>query len=214
MKKYKNLWLGVASVVLALLLFCVLLLVQKSMQEEPVYEPVLCVKETIDARVVMTEENVSQYIEIKEVPIHFIPDKSMRELSDLYGKIFLTSVTKGSILTDGMCESFNKDYQNYDCLTWISVPVKELYEGVAGTIRKGDYVDIYTLWKEDEKMYSQLLLEHVRVQETFSAQGTSIRENGEGLSQLIVVPVEKGQVAAFYEMLARGNVRIAKYEES
>lgn len=214
MKKHKNLWIGIVSVGLALLVFCVLLFVQKRMKEEPVYEPVLCAKESIDARVVITEENASKYIEMKKVPVSFIPEQSIKMLSDLYGEVFLTSVAKGSILTEGMSEKFNKDYEDYDCLTWISVPVKELYEGVAGTVRKGDYIDIYTLWKEDDKMYSQLLLEHVRVQETFSAQGASIQGNEDGLCQLIVVPIEKGQVATFYEMLAKGNVRIAKYEES
>ena len=214
MKKHKNLWIGIISVGLALLIFCVLLFVQKAMREEPVYEEVFCAKITIDDQVVITEENVMEYVEMKKVPVNFVPEQSVKLLSDLYGKVFLTPVTKGSILTQKMSDNFNKDYQNYDCLTWISVPVKELYEGVAGTIRKGDYIDIYTLWKEDDRMYSQLLLEHVRVQETLSAQGDSIREKENGLSQLIVVPIEKGQVATFYEMLAKGNVRIAKYEES
>lgn len=214
MKKYKNLWIGVISVGLALLIFGVLLFVQKAMREEPVYEEVLCAKETIEAQVVITEANASQYLEMKKLPVNFIPERSVKIASDLYGQYFLAPVSKGSILTEGMSENFNKDYQSYDCLTWISVPVKELYEGVAGTIRKGDYIDIYSLWKEGDRMYSQLLLEHVRVQETFSAQGDSIKGKEDGLSQLIVVPIEKGQVAAFYEMLARGNVRIAKYEES
>ena len=214
MKKHKNLWIGAVSVGLALLVFCVLLLVQKNMKEEPVYEPVLCAKERIEEQVVITEENASKYVEIKNVPQDFVPEQSFKMVSDLYGKMFLSTVTKGSVLTEVMCEKFNKDYKNYDCLTWISVPVKELYEGVAGSIRKGDYIDIYTLWKDGDAACSQLLLEHVRVQETFSAQGNSIEGNEDGLSQLLVVPIEKGQVATFFELLAKGNVRIAKYEET
>ena len=214
MKKHKNLWIGIVSIGLALLVFCVLLLVQERMKEKPVYEAVLCAKEGIDEQVVITEENALRYIEIKKVPVDYIPEKTVKSLSDLYGQVFLTPVAKGSILTEWMSENFNKDYKKYDCLTWISVPMKELYEGVAGTIRKGDYIDIYALWKEDDRMYSQLLLEHVRVQETFSAQGASVKGKDEGLSQLIVVPIEKGQVGNFYEMLSKGNVRIAKYEES
>ena len=151
---------------------------------------------------------------MKKIPVEFVPEHSVEVVSDLYEQVFLTDVAKGSILTKGMSEDFHKDYQSYDCLTWVSLPVKELYEGVAGTIRKGDYIDIYTLWKEGDVMYSQLLLEYVRVQETYTAQGALIKGKEEGLSQLIVVPIEKGQVAHFYEMLAKGNIRIAKYEES
>ncbi len=111
-------------------------------------------------------------------------------------------------------EAYLQEYDGYECLTWVSISIKELYEGVAGTLREGDYIDIYTVWKEGEEVCSQRLAEHVRIKETFNAQGVQIEDEKEGLSQLIVVPIEKEQVSVFYEMLAKGNIRIAKYEET
>ena len=132
---------------------------------------------------------------------------------DLYGQMFLIDVAKGSILSKEMYVTLGKEYQGYEALTWVGIPIKELYEGVAGTIRTGDYIDLYTLWKEGDCMQSELLLDHVQVQAAFSAQGKKIEGNESGLTQLIVVPIERKEVAIFYEKLAKGNVRIAQYEE-
>ena len=47
MQKYKKLWLGLMSIGLSLLMFFVLLIVERSMKEEPVCEAVLCAKREI-----------------------------------------------------------------------------------------------------------------------------------------------------------------------
>lgn len=214
MDKYKKLWLGIASVGMAVLMFLALLVVQQLAKKEPVYEEVLCAKQNIADGLVVTEENVSQYIEVQKIPQEYVPEVCVKSQDELYGKAFEGEVTKGSILTEVMCAPYLKDYEKYQCLTWISVPVKELYEGVAGSIRTGDYIDIYTLWKEGDVVTSKLLAEHVLVKETYTVQGVSIKEGDDGLSQLIVIPIEKEQVSIFYEMLAKGNIRIAKYEET
>jgi len=213
MKKYKKLWIGAISVGLALLIFMALLLVQQSAKKGPVYEEVLCAKRVIEQSVVITEQNISQYVEWKMIPVEYLPDAYIKAPAKLYGKMFCGTVSKGSILTESMCVEYLKEYQQYKCLTWISIPVKELYEGVAGSLQKGDYIDIYTLWKEGENICTQLLAEHVRIMETFTSQGVRIEEGEEGLSQLLVVPVEKDQVPMYYEMLAKGSVRVAKYGE-
>ena len=213
MQKYKKLWLGLMSVGLSLLIFLVLVVVQRSIKEEPVCEKVLCAKKEIPSDVFITEENVSQYVEVRSVPVEYLPDKYLKATADLDNKMFVLKVSKDSILTENMMEDFLEDGGNYQTLTWVSIPIKELYEGVAGSLRAGDYIDIYTIWKEGEHMLSQLLAEHVRIKETYNAQGTLIGEGKTGLSQLIVIPLEKAQVATFYEMLAKGNIRIAKYEE-
>ena len=69
MNKKKKVWIGVISIVLALLLFMVLMVIQQSMQEKPESKWVLCAKEGIPKSVVLTEENISVYTEKKEIPV-------------------------------------------------------------------------------------------------------------------------------------------------
>lgn len=213
MKKNKKLWLGMVSIVLALLLFSVLLVIQHSMNREPVYEKVLCAKQMIPAQIVMTPQNIEQYVEEKRIPVEWLPEGYFTERKQLQEMVFVNQVSQGSILTSAMCAAHHTYYDRYSELTWISIPIKELYEGVAGTLRSGDYIDIYTLWEEEKQVYCEPLAEHIRVEATYNVQGAAVDEqNREGLSQLIVVPMEQEQVATFYEKLARGNIRIAKYE--
>ena len=213
MNKNKKLWIGVISLVLAFLMFSVLLMIQKSMQEEPVYAEVICVKDTVSENMVITEQNVKQYFERKNIPVDWLPSDYISDMDSLQGVVLGTKLSAGTILTKSMVTEYREYYKEYQNLTWISVPIKELYEGVAGSIRVGDYIDIYMLCKENEEYRCSLVAECVRVEATYSDKGAVIGEDSqEGLSQLIIIPMEREQVALFYEVLAQGNIRIAKYE--
>lgn len=213
MKKNKKLGIGVISLSLALLLFAVLLMIQKSMMEEPAMERVLCAKAKIPEHVVITEENISLYVQAQEIPVMWLPEGYISDMEQLYGQISETEVAKGSILNSASFELYNVYYEDYRELSWISVPIKELYEGVAGCLRPGDLIDIYLLREEDKQYVCEILEERVPIAASYSSQGTSIEAgNEDGLCQLIVIPIEKEYAAQFYEKLAQGNIRIAKYE--
>ena len=213
MNKNKKLWIGVISLALALMLFAVLLIVQKSMKEEPVYEEVLCANTTIPENTKITEANIDTYIRRREIPVEWLPENYITASEQVLGMIAKTEISEGSMVTVSVLRAYQEYYEEYQKLTLISVPISELYQGVAGSLRTGDYVDIYALYEEEKEYHCQLLAEHIRIEATYSDQGQAIgADNTEGLSQLITIPMEREQVALFYESLARGNIRIAKYE--
>lgn len=214
MNKNKKIWIGVISLGLALLLFAVLLMIQQSMKEEPASEWVICSKANIPEKVVLTEDNISLYTEMQKIPVMWLPEGYISSAEQLYGMISEAEIAKGSILNGAAFSVYDEYYDGYQELSWISVPIKELYEGVAGSLRPGDYIDIYLLREEDKEYYCEMLEERVPVAAAYSSQGTAIEvDNDAGLCQLIVIPIEKEHAAQFYEKLAQGNIRIAKYEE-
>lgn len=213
MNKNKKLWIGIISLVLAFLMFAVLLMIQKNMNKEPVYADVICVRDTVPKNTVITEQNANQYFSVEKIPVNWLPVGYISDKETLYGMVLETDLSSGTVLTDAMVRKHKEYYTEYQNLTWISVPVKELYGGVAGSIRTGDYIDIYILCKEEEEYQCSLLAEHVRVEAAYSERGLEIKEDsGDGLTQLIVIPMEREQVSVFYEILAQGDIRIAKYE--
>jgi len=213
MNKNRKLWVGIISLGLAGLLFTVLLMIQSSMNKEPVYEEILRVKNQISRNTRITEENFALYLEKAKVPVEWLPEGYLSDKNQVYDRVFQSDVSKGSIVTEVMAEAHESLYEDYGILTWISIPVKELYQGVAGSLRAGDYIDIYLLREENEVFQCSLLAERIRIEATYSDQGSAIQEDSkEGLSQLIVIPMEKSQVAVFFENMALGNIRIAKYE--
>lgn len=213
MNKNKKLWIGVISLTLALMMFAVLLIVQKSMQQEPVYEKVLCANTIIPENTKITEANIDSYIRQQEIPVEWLPKDYVSAPEKVLGMVAGAEISEGSMITDTMLKDYQEYYKAYEELTLIGVPIGELYQGVAGSLRMGDYVDIYTLYEAEKEYHCQLLAEHIRIEATYSDQGQVIgTDNIGGLSQLIVIPMEREQVALFYESLARGHIRIAKYE--
>lgn len=213
MKKDKKLWMGVISFVLAFLLFGVLLMIQSNMRQEPVYEEVICAKVPVVKNTLVTEQNIMQYFERQAVPVDWLPQKYITDAGEVYGKVVEADLSVGTILTTENIKPYETYYEKYSNLTWIGVPINELYAGVAGSLRIGDYIDIYTLQEENGIYMCSLLAENVRIAATYSERGEIIdEEDRDGLSQLIVIPMEKEQVALFYEKLAQGKIRIAKYE--
>ena len=213
MNKKRKVWIGVISLILAMLLFLALLVIQQSMQEKPESKWVLCAKEGIPKNVVLTEENISLYTEKKEIPVMWLPEGYISSVEQLKGMISEVKIAKGSILDNAEFAIYDEYYAEYQELSWISIPIKELYEGVAGSLRTGDYIDIYLVKEEDKQYFCETLEERVPVAATYSDQGTIIDgDSTNGLTQLIVIPIEKQNVAQFYERLAQGNIRIAKYE--
>jgi len=146
--------------------------------------------------------------------VEWLPEQCLTDWQKVYDKVWKTDMSKGTLLTDAFLEEYQALYRQYQELTWISVPIKELYQGVAGSLRTGDYVDVYFIGQQEENVKCEILTERVRIAQAYSSQGQTITEdNAEGLTQLIVIPMEKAKVAAFYEKLSQGNIRIAKYEE-
>ena len=213
MNKNKKLWIGIISLTLAILLFAILLIVRSSMQEEPEYKTVLCAKTSISEDMQITQKNAEQYLEEKAVPSEWLPEDYITEWKQIYDMVLKTDISAGTVMTRSMVTAYHELYANYRQLTWISVPIKELFQGVAGSLRIGDYVDIYSICQAEDQYQCNLLAERVRIEDSYNIQGVAVDENSpDGLTQLIVIPMEKEQVAAFYEKLAQGNIRVAKYE--
>lgn len=213
MNKNKKVWISGISLLLALLLFAVLLTIQQSMKEEPESVWVFSTKADIPKHIVLTKENINSYVEKSDIPVMWLPEGYISSEEALYGMMAQTNIPKGSILCEAAFQVYEQYYADYEELHWISVPIQELYEGVAGSLRSGDFIDIYILKEEEEIYQCELLQERVLVAETYTSQGTGIETDSEdGLCQLIVIPIEKQNTAAFYEQLAKGSIRIAKYE--
>ncbi len=214
MNRNKKLWIGIISLILSILVFAIFMIIQSSMLEKPEYKIVLCAKVDIPEHMLITEKNAEQYLTTKAVPAECLPGDYIAEMQQMYQMVLNTDISAGTMLTKAIVTAYQDFYAEYGHLTWISVPIKELYQGVAGSLRTGDYVDIYSICQTEDKYRCELLAERVRIEASYNHQGQTVEEkSADGLTQLIVIPMEKEQVAAFYEKLAQGNIRVAKYEE-
>lgn len=213
MKHKKRLWIGIASLTLTVLLFLAILTIQKAQQKEPVCQKVLRARVDISARLVLDEENMTEYLEIFEIPEVWLPKEYISDLELLKGVISNTEITAGTIITRGMFSEYETYYEIYEEPVWVSFSIDRLFQGVAGSLRRGDLIDIYCLKEEGQLFSCVLVAERVRIENACTSQGISIGPSGSGeLAQLITIPMENRKVPEFYEMLAEGDIRIALHK--
>ncbi len=210
MKEKRKVWIGVISTVLAILIFVAILCVQMAGQEEIVYATVVSAKTQIAANTVLTASDLETYLELRQVPEEYVPENAYTSMEGLEG-MAVVQISAGSILTEAMVKSVSGFYEDYRQLFWVSISADQLSLAVAGTLRAGDRIDLYCIEGDGEGSVCTLLQENVRIESALTKSGEEISNSDEtSLAQLFVIPLERAEVAAFYEALSRGSLLIAK----
>jgi hypothetical protein len=137
MNKNRKLWIGVISLLLAGLLFTVLLMIQSSMNKEPVYVEVLRVKNEISRNTKITEENFALYLEEAKVPEEWLPegylvdDKQVYKVKNIHaigaGKLALyrvSGIAKENTYGDA---GFIMDEMQYSSEPVLEIPIDTIY---------------------------------------------------------------------------------------
>ncbi len=210
MKDKRKVWIGVISTVLAILIFAAILCVQMAGQEEITYVTVVSAKTRIAENTVLTAAALETYLELKQVPEEYVPEDAYACLEELEG-MAAAQISAGSILTEAMVKPVSDLYEDYRELFWVSISAEQLSLAVAGTLRAGDRIDLYCIEGNGEGSVCTLLQENVRIESALTKNGEEISNSDEtSLTQLFVIPLERAEVAAFYEALSRGSLLIAK----
>ena len=211
MKEKRNIRIGIISAVLAVLVFIAILCMQMAAQEKVTYVTVVSAKTQIAENTVLTAANLEELLELRQIPEEYVPEEALVSFEGLEGMTTVVQVSEGSFLTEAMLLPVNDFYETYEELYWVSVSVDQLSQAVAGTLRTGDWIDLYCMESSGEESVCTLLASHVRIERTFTKSGEEISNSDvSSMAQLFVIPVEKAQVAAFYEVLLRGSLLIAE----
>lgn len=210
MKDKRKIWVGVISAILAVLVFVAVLCVQLAGQEEITYVTVVTAKTSVAGNTVLTDSNLDTLLELRQIPEEYVPQAAITSFDGLEGMV-IAQMSAGSILTEAMLSSMEDLYADYRELFWVSVSTDQLSQAVAGTLRAGDCIDLYCVVSDGEGSVCTLLQKNVRVESALTKSGEEIENADEvSLAQLFVIPLERAEVAAFYEALSHGSLLIAK----
>ena len=121
-------------------------------------------------------------------------------------------IDKGSMVTKSM---FGKLGTVAADTVFLSVDMEALDQSVAGTLRAGDRIDIYTVKKEQDKDASVTeVLSSVVIERSYTGSGISIqKEDTTSIAQYIIIPIHKDAVEAFYEALESKKIQIVKHPD-
>ena len=160
----------------------------------------------------ITEQNLSELFAVEERPVSDIPKAAYLELEDLKGLYTQSGIDAGSMITKSMLGEPRKDYGDSVLL---GVNMEALAQSVAGTLRAGDVIDIYTVkMEEEETVVVEKALGNVTVERSYTSAGVAIlKDDDTSIAQYITIPVHKDAVGLFYQSLEDRRIEVVKHPQ-
>lgn len=210
-KQKKNILPGaaLAALLAAVIVYCVMLNVEKNSMRAYEKVTVIAASRNISGGTVITQENLPEYFQEIEMDKKLIPQASITDREELNGMMVSTNIDMGSVITNAMIENKKEMIASMNHPVIAGFKAEDLYQVVSGTLRGGDRIHIYTVDEESDMAY--LIWENVMVDQVFDSAGTAIAPDNEtAAAQRINILMEQEDTERFYSELAVGSLRVVK----
>ncbi len=160
----------------------------------------------------ITSENVKTLFKVSERPLTDIPDRAYVTVEELVGQYVQHDMDAGVVVTKSMTGELNPLQKDHVLL---AVNMEALDRSVAGTLRAGDEIDLYTVETNAVKeVLVEKVLEKVKIIRSYTGTGGAIlKEDAASIAQYITIPVHKDAVGTFYKALENKKIGIVKYPD-
>lgn len=209
MKRGKAVTPGIIFVafIAAIIIFAVLLLTEKKALAVEEKTSVLCCIKSIPKGLIITDNNIFEYVEKKDIPVGISSSVMAYEMDELTGKRAVIDIGEGTIISKNMLEIVSAKKSRMSEPVLVGFKADDIYQVVCGVLRGGDRIHIYY---EDE--FGDILLkwEDVYIEAAFDASGNEIIAESESKASRFNIMMEKKDVEEFYRLLNSKGVRIVK----
>lgn len=206
----------VIGLLLSITLFIFLTQLEKEMLRDYETREVVRSVEEVPAGTWITESNVNLYFVLEEVNGKIVTDETITNLSMLCGSYANRNLSVGEIMYLPLFSSKEKLTGRYNSPTEISIRIEDEANGVAGTLRKGDCVNIFvsTLNGETKQEVYKEILKNIVINEAYDSVGNLIgMSDKEKKACIITFYVEESEVAMLLTQLTSGTLIIGKVEQ-
>lgn len=168
----------------------------------------------------ITEDNIDSCLTLANVQASLIPDGYITDRSQLIGKFTNRDYQKRDVLTIfGLVNSGDTYSSNIEHPVKVSFSTEDLSSTVSGTIREGNYVNIYgmkevknaenneTITRANE-MYT---FKHIYIDRAYTQDGKEITDvASEDEATMFTVIIDEEDVELFNEMIANCRLKVVK----
>ena len=202
-----------------IIIFILLVIIQKSIINQEAEQQVYQVTKDIEAGTKLTEENMNKYLGLKSVKVSLIPEGYVTDKAELLDKFTTKDYkTKDIITSDCVIDREDTYTKGIDKPIEISFSVASLAQSVNGIIREGDVIDIYGMTVgEDNSTYNvnkSYTFKHVYVTKAFDNSGSLVgsesKDPDSKSTTNFSVLIDEKDAGQFAEMIENCNIRIAK----
>ena len=158
----------ISCLIFAVIVFIVLLNVEKNIMTSYEKTKVVVCKQNIEKQVDINDKNLKDYFELKEMPTNLIPEGAYKKLKDIPEGITSRELIEKEILLNNAIESKKSIVKDIENPIETAITLKSLDKAVGGTLRRGDRVNISVIGEDQEK---QLLIENVFISAAMNSSG-------------------------------------------
>lgn len=213
-KEKKNIWPGVIlmAFLASIATFFLLLNMEKNALEAYEKITVWCTNCELVKGLEMTESSLEQCLVQVEMDKTKVPANLIEAPELLTGKQTIFTIPKGTVLTYPMFTEEETYRKSLHHPVVAGCKGDDLFQLVSGVLRKGDFVNIYTVNSELEETY--MLWENIMVYQVFDGAGNVIApEDTITPAARVNLLLEEGCAEQLYNELDAGSLRLVKVWE-
>ena len=223
--KRNNLRRIAVAAFVALVVFVAITVIQSSILNQEERVEAYQVIKNMDSGTKITKGNIDKYFALKDVQVSLIPDGYLTDKKQLLDKFVNRNYRARDIVTDdGISDTEGLYKSNITNPVEISFDASGLDAAVAGTIREGDYINIYGLKTQQSgdtrkmEIDRSYTFQHVYVEEAMDASGnriaTGANSDGSQTATMFTLVLSEKDCGLFAEMIANcgDNIRLGKLQ--
>lgn len=158
----------IVCLILAVIVFIVLLNVEKGIMSNYEKTKVVVCKKNVEKQIDITKQNIKDYFELKEIPSNLVPKEAIKDLKDIPKGITNRELVQKEVLLKNVIESKDTIIQDIENPVETSITMEKLDRAVGGTLRRGDRVDISVIDEDNEK---EIIVENVFISKAMNSSG-------------------------------------------
>lgn len=216
----------IISAVVSFILLIAIYLIEDAIVNKEITGDVYQAVKSIEANTKITEDNFSDYFRLKSAPVSVIPDSSVTDKEFMIDKYTAYEIEANAFVTEGaFVDKVSTYLKSIEKPVELSVNISTLGDIVSGTLREGDFINIYGLRKQEtdsgsvsyfsssDSLYAvqdRYTFEHIMITKAFNGSGSVIQSNGSESVTMFNITIEEDDAEKFAEMLANCDITVAR----
>lgn len=206
----------VYSFIVTLILYAVMLFIERTVIQSDEYTMVYVAQANIDENTMLTADNVGLYFAAEERRSDWLPDNCVTDMTQLLDMITVRSIRKNEIITGDLLSSQDGRIEGIDSPVEVSINASNLSQVVGGVLREGDRINIWSVTELNNNGVSvveaEKICDYAYVTRVFTAAGVQVKRNpqdeGSAMVVNIIIPGKKEE--EFNVALEKGTLRIGR----
>lgn len=189
----------ITCLIFAVVIFVILVNVEKNMMKQYEKISVVVCKENISEQSDITKKNKKDYFKVVQVPKNIVPENVYKSLKEVPSGLTTKNIYKKEILIKDDIKSSKSFVKDIEDPVITSISIKSLDKAVGGVLRRGDRVDISII--TDDSGSKSLLLSNVYIIEAMNSSGEKLTKDKKEAATIFNIIVNKDDAQMLKEVV-------------